>query len=127
MDLVVDPIGELANLAKLLRRMPSEAQALLTIVNSGMVSPERPSRLLAIYQAFERYGALGALTAGLYFVFARLAFGNLTVALLTGLLCAVTASEKMTPKNKTTASLTIFMLLQTSKTTTSKWNKYSFK
>src|ERR1700722_17730215 len=61
MDLVVDPIGELANLAKLLRRMPSEAQALLTIVNSGMVSPERPSRLLAIYQAFERYGALGAL------------------------------------------------------------------
>jgi 4-amino-4-deoxy-L-arabinose transferase-like glycosyltransferase len=32
---------------------------------------------------------LGALTAGLYFVFARLAFGNLLVALLTGLLCAV--------------------------------------
>jgi fatty-acyl-CoA synthase len=61
MELVVDPFGELAHLTKLLLRVPSEAQALLTIVNSGLVSPERPSRLLAIYSAFERYGALGGL------------------------------------------------------------------
>ena len=30
------------------------------MVHSGLMSPERPDRLLALYRAFERYGALGA-------------------------------------------------------------------
>jgi fatty-acyl-CoA synthase len=56
---VPDPIGNIASLAKLLMRLPTEAQALATIVSSGMLGPERPDRLYAIYQALDRYGAMG--------------------------------------------------------------------
>jgi fatty-acyl-CoA synthase len=59
---VVDPFGELAHLTNRLRRLPAEIQALLTIVNAGVLTPQRPSRLLAIHAALERYGALGALS-----------------------------------------------------------------
>ena len=55
-----DPIRDLAHLAKLLTRLPTEAQALLTIVNAGMIGAERPDRLFATYKAMERYGAMGA-------------------------------------------------------------------
>ena len=55
-----DPIRDLANLAKLLTRLPTEAQALLTIVNAGMIGVERPDHLYAIYKAMERYGAMGS-------------------------------------------------------------------
>src|SRR5580700_1006330 len=57
---VPDPIGDLTNLAKLVLRLPTEAQALLTIVNAGVIGPERPDRLYAMYQAVDRYGAMGA-------------------------------------------------------------------
>src|SRR5579884_123180 len=50
----------MANLTKLLRRLPTEARALLTIVNSGMVGPERADRLYSMYRALERYGPMGA-------------------------------------------------------------------
>ena len=55
-----DPIGDLTNLTKMLLRLPQEAQALVTIINSGMVGPDRPDRLYAMYQALDRYGAMGA-------------------------------------------------------------------
>jgi fatty-acyl-CoA synthase len=55
-----DPIGDLTNLTKLLMRLPSEAQALVTITRAGLVGPERPDKLLAAFQALERYGAMGA-------------------------------------------------------------------
>jgi fatty-acyl-CoA synthase len=55
-----DPLRDLANLAKLLTRLPTEAQALLTIVNAGLIGAERPDRLYATYKAMERYGAMGA-------------------------------------------------------------------
>jgi fatty-acyl-CoA synthase len=54
---VADPIRDMT---RLLTRMGVEAQALLTIVGSGMVGPERPDRLYAIYRALDRYGPLGA-------------------------------------------------------------------
>jgi hypothetical protein len=56
-----DPLADLANLSKFVWRLPIEAQALATIVNSGMIGPERPDRLLAMYRAFDRYGPVGAL------------------------------------------------------------------
>jgi fatty-acyl-CoA synthase len=55
-----DPLGDLARLRKMLLRLPTEAQALLTIINSGLVGPQRPDRLFATYRAFDRYGAMGA-------------------------------------------------------------------
>src|ERR1700741_4041504 len=55
-----DPIGNIASLTKMLLRLPAEAQALVTIVSSGMLGPERADRLYAMYQALERDGALGA-------------------------------------------------------------------
>ena len=55
-----DPIGDLANLTKMLLRLPTEAQALVTIINAGLVGPERADRLFAMYQALDRYGAMGA-------------------------------------------------------------------
>ena len=55
-----DPIRDLANLAKLLTRLPTEAQAFLTIVNAGMIGAERPDRLFGMYKAMDRYGAMGA-------------------------------------------------------------------
>jgi acyl-CoA synthetase (AMP-forming)/AMP-acid ligase II len=57
---VRDPIGDLANLTKMLLRLPTEAQALVTIINAGLVGPERADRLFAMYQALDRYGAMGA-------------------------------------------------------------------
>jgi fatty-acyl-CoA synthase len=53
---VADPIGEIA---RLLRRLPTEAQALATIVGSGLVGPERADRLYAMYRVLDRYGPLG--------------------------------------------------------------------
>jgi fatty-acyl-CoA synthase len=55
-----DPIGDLTNLTRILLRLPQEAQALVTIINSGLVGPDRPDRLYAMYQALDRYGAMGA-------------------------------------------------------------------
>jgi len=55
-----DPIGDLANLTKLIMRLPLEAQALVTISRAGLIGPERPDRLFAAIQALERYGAMGA-------------------------------------------------------------------
>ena len=57
---VPDPIGDLANLAKMLLRLPTEAQALMTIINAGMLGPDRADRLFAMYQALERYGVVAA-------------------------------------------------------------------
>ncbi|HET6875794.1 MAG TPA: AMP-binding protein, partial [Acidimicrobiales bacterium] len=54
------PISEMAKVSKLLRQLPTEAQALMTIVGSGMVGPERPDRLYAMYRTLDRYGPLGA-------------------------------------------------------------------
>jgi fatty-acyl-CoA synthase len=56
-----DLFGELADLTRFVWRLPVEAQALATILNSGMIGVERPDRLLASYRAFERHGPLGAL------------------------------------------------------------------
>jgi fatty-acyl-CoA synthase len=56
-----DAFGGVAKLTTLLWRLRLEAQALATIVNSGLIGPERPDRLLALYQAFDRYGSVGAL------------------------------------------------------------------
>ena len=55
-----DPFHDLSRLTRALLRLPVEAQALATLVTSGMVGPERPDKLFAMYQAFERYGAVGA-------------------------------------------------------------------
>lgn len=56
---MADPLEGLASLARLAARLPTEAQALLTIIGAGMVGPERPDRLYAIYKAMERYGPVG--------------------------------------------------------------------
>jgi fatty-acyl-CoA synthase len=55
-----DLVPSMANLTQKLRRLPIEAQALMTIVSSGMIGPERADRLWSMYRALERYGALGA-------------------------------------------------------------------
>lgn len=55
-----DPIRNLSQLTRALLRLPVEAQALATLVGSGMVGPERPDKLFAMYQALDRYGAMGA-------------------------------------------------------------------
>ena len=55
-----DPIRDISQLTRTLLRLPVEAQALATLVTAGMVGPERPDKLIAMYQAFERYGAVGA-------------------------------------------------------------------
>ena len=57
---MADRISEISRLPKLLRRLPTEAQALFTIISSGMVGPERADRLYAMYKALDRYGAMGA-------------------------------------------------------------------
>ncbi|MGH9056924.1 MAG: hypothetical protein ACRDYY_13850 [Acidimicrobiales bacterium] len=54
-----DPIGDLSALARLIVRLPTEARALLAIAGAGMMSPERPDRLYAMYRAVERYGVAG--------------------------------------------------------------------
>jgi fatty-acyl-CoA synthase len=50
-----------AKVTRFFRRLPVEAQALGTLINSGLVGFERPDRLRAIHQAVDRYGALGGL------------------------------------------------------------------
>ena len=55
------PTSHLANVTKFLRRLPVEAQALGTLINSGLVGFERPDRLRAMHRAVDRYGAMGAL------------------------------------------------------------------
>jgi fatty-acyl-CoA synthase len=55
-----DPIRNLSQLTRALLRLPVEAQALATLVGSGMVGPERPDKLFSMYQALDRYGAMGA-------------------------------------------------------------------
>jgi fatty-acyl-CoA synthase len=57
---LTDPIRELSQLTRTLLRLPVEARALATLLTSGVVGPERPDKLIAMYQAFERYGAIGA-------------------------------------------------------------------
>jgi fatty-acyl-CoA synthase len=53
---MADPLGDLA---KRLTKLPLEAQALVTVVRSGMLGAEPPHRLLQIFQALDRYGAFG--------------------------------------------------------------------
>ena len=53
-------LKDLAQLTRMLMRLPVEAQAFATLVSSGMVGPERPDRLFSMYQALERYGVMGA-------------------------------------------------------------------
>ena len=48
------------DLTKLLTRLPLEAQALITMARAGLMTPESPLRLLQMAQAFEHYGAYGA-------------------------------------------------------------------
>ena len=36
-----DPLGEVANLTRMLRRLPAEAQALWTVFNAGLIGPDR--------------------------------------------------------------------------------------
>ena len=55
-----DPIRDLASLARIALRLPQEAQAFATLVSSGMVGPERPDRLYAMYKALDRYGLMGS-------------------------------------------------------------------
>ncbi|HET9731797.1 MAG TPA: acyl-CoA synthetase [Acidimicrobiales bacterium] len=57
---MADPISELAGITRHVRKLSTEAQALLTIIAAGMIGPERPDRLLAMYRALDRYGPLGA-------------------------------------------------------------------
>jgi fatty-acyl-CoA synthase len=57
---MADPIEEMARVTKLVTSLPTEARAVMTILRSGMVGPERPDRLYAMYRALERYGPLGA-------------------------------------------------------------------
>lgn len=57
---MANPISDMGKVTKLLRQLPTEAQALLTILNAGMIGPERPDRLYAMYKALDRYGPLGA-------------------------------------------------------------------
>ena len=57
-----DPIRDLAQLTRLLLRLPVEGQALATLVTSGVLGPERPDKLFAMYRALDRYGPLGAAT-----------------------------------------------------------------
>ncbi|MGH9137282.1 MAG: acyl-CoA synthetase [Acidimicrobiales bacterium] len=52
-----DPLGDLT---KLLARVPLEAQALVTVTRAGLLGPEPPRRLLQLFQALDRYGAMGA-------------------------------------------------------------------
>ena len=54
------PVRNFTQLSRTLLRLPVEAQALATLVASGMVGAERPDRLFAMYQALDRYGAMGA-------------------------------------------------------------------
>jgi fatty-acyl-CoA synthase len=55
-----DPIRDLTTVMRALRRIPTEAQALRTIYNAGLIRPERADRLIAMHRALERYGAMGA-------------------------------------------------------------------
>ena len=55
-----DPLKDIARLTRMLTRLPVEARAFATLVSSGMVGPERPDRLFAMYQALDRYGVMGA-------------------------------------------------------------------
>ncbi len=57
---MADRAIDLGGVTRLLMRLPTEAQALMTIISSGMIGPERADRLYAMYRALERYGAMGA-------------------------------------------------------------------
>jgi len=57
---VPDPLKDLAQLARMLMRLPVETRAFATLVGAGMLGPERPDRLFAMYQALDRYGVMGA-------------------------------------------------------------------
>jgi fatty-acyl-CoA synthase len=54
-----DPLGEVANLTRMLRRLPAEAQALWTVLNAGLIGPDRADHLYALYRAMAQYGAIG--------------------------------------------------------------------
>jgi fatty-acyl-CoA synthase len=58
--MALNPVGDLT---KLIRRLPVEAQAVLTIFGTGVIKPQRPDRLLAMYQALDRYGPMGAIVS----------------------------------------------------------------
>jgi fatty-acyl-CoA synthase len=51
-----DPLGDLT---KRLTRLPLEAQALFTILRSGLLGPEMPHRLVSMALALEHYGFYG--------------------------------------------------------------------
>ncbi len=49
----------LGGLARATRTLSTEGRALLTIAAAGMVGPERPDRLWAMYRILRRYGPMG--------------------------------------------------------------------
>jgi fatty-acyl-CoA synthase len=55
-----DPLRDVTSVTRALLRLPTEAQALLTLFNAGLIRPERADRLLAAYRVLDRYGAMGA-------------------------------------------------------------------
>ncbi|HET9076837.1 MAG TPA: AMP-binding protein [Acidimicrobiales bacterium] len=57
---MADRLTDLTTVTRKLMRLPTEAQALMTIISSGMIGPERADRLYAMYRALERYGPMGA-------------------------------------------------------------------
>lgn len=57
---MADRVTDLAGVTRLLMRLPTEAHALMTIISSGMIGPERADRLYSMYRSLERYGAMGA-------------------------------------------------------------------
>ena len=60
---MADLISEMGHLTRLLKQLPTEAQAVRTIVSSGMVGPERPDRIYDMLKALDRYGAVGAVVS----------------------------------------------------------------
>jgi fatty-acyl-CoA synthase len=55
-----DPLRDLTSVTRAFLRLPAEAQALVTMINAGLLRPERADRLFAMYRALDRYGAMGA-------------------------------------------------------------------
>jgi hypothetical protein len=76
--------GQLVDTARIAPGYPWVVGLLARVVDRDGTDNER-------LETYVRWGqcALGTLTAGLYFLFARRAFGNLFVAALTGIFCAV--------------------------------------
>jgi fatty-acyl-CoA synthase len=49
-----------AGAARLISRLPTELQAFWTMLEAGVIGPDRADRLWAMYRTLERYGPMGA-------------------------------------------------------------------